>query len=69
MVNFEANLFQMSLHLLYRDITPAVWARLRPHGTFHILVSPHKQELNALATLHALDLTVITDLTVGIQIS
>ena len=28
------------LHLLYGDIT-AVWARLGPHGTIHILVSPH----------------------------
>ena len=55
------------LHLLYRDVTLAVWARLRPHGTIHILVSPHEQELDVLATLCALDVTVFTDLTVGLQ--
>ena len=55
------------LHLLYRDVTLAVWARLRPHGAIHILVSPHEQELDVLATLCALDLTVFTDLAVGLQ--
>ena len=55
------------LHLLYRDVTLAVWARLRPHRTIHILVSSHEQELDVLATLCALDLTVFTDLTVGLQ--
>jgi len=29
------------LHLLYWDLTPTVGARLWPHGTLHILVSPH----------------------------
>ena len=67
MINFEANLFQVTLHLLYRDVTLAVWARLWPHGTIHILVSPHEQELDVLATLCALDVTVFTDLTVGLQ--
>ena len=67
MINFEANFFQVSLHLLYRDVTLAVLARLQPHGAIHILVFPHEQ--NVLAILHALDLTVFTDLTVGIQIS
>ena len=60
MVNFEANLFQVSLHLLYRDVTPAVWARLWPRGTIHIVVFPHEQHV--LAILGALDLTVFTDL-------
>ena len=55
------------LHLLYRDVTLAVWARLWPHGTIHVLVSAHEQELNVLATLCALDLTVFTYLTVGLQ--
>ena len=64
MVNFEANLFQVSVHLLYRDLILAVWAGLRPHGTIHILVFLHEQ--NVLAILRALDLTVFTDLTVGI---
>lgn len=50
------------LHLLYWDLIPAVGARLRPHGTLHILVSPHRQELDVLATLCALDVSVLTDL-------
>ena len=63
------NTFTLStdLHLLYRDITLAVWARLRPHGTIHVLVSAHEQELDVLATLCALDLTVFAYLTMGLQ--
>ena len=56
---FIYNIFTLNtdLHLLYRDVILAVWARLGPHGTIHVLMSPHEQELNVLATLGALDLT------------
>jgi len=57
----------MSLHLLYWDLIPTVGAWLQPHGTLHILVPPHHQELDILATLCALDVSVLTDLRVGLR--
>ena len=60
------NIFTLcaDLHLLYWDVILAVGARLGPHGTIYVLMSPHEEELNVLATLGALDLTIFTDLTV-----
>ena len=55
------------LHPLYWDLIPAVGARLQPHGTLHILVPPHHQELDVLATLCALDVSVLTDLGVRLK--
>ena len=55
------------LHLLYWDLIPTVGARFWPHGTLHILVPPHYQELDVLATLCALDVSVLTDLGVGLK--
>ena len=68
-VRFIYNIFTLctDLHLLYWDIILAVGARLGPHGAIHVLMSPHEQELNVLATLGALDLTIFTDLTVRLQ--
>ena len=65
-VRFIYNIFTLNtdLHLLYRDVILAVWARLGPHGTIYVLMSPHEQKLNVLATLGALDLTIFTDLAV-----
>ena len=65
-VRFIYNIFTLNtdLHLLYWDVILAVGARLGPHGTIHVLMSPHEQELNVLATLGALDLTIFTNLTV-----
>ena len=67
LILLKRELFSADLHLLYGHIILAVWARLQPHGAIHILVSLHEQELNVLATLCALDLTIFADLTMGLR--
>ncbi len=53
-----ANLVQVDMHLLKRDICFAMETMFWAHGALYLLVDRENQEANVLSTLVALDFTV-----------